>query len=78
MWLEIGLFLLRQTWGFVETGRGKFSGFVGVLLGLQGLYGFILWVHLRFLGVLLVSLGLFWVHLGALSYIFCIIGWRPL
>jgi hypothetical protein len=28
--------------------------------------------------VFLVSLGLFWVHLGALSYIFCIIGWRPL
>jgi hypothetical protein len=23
-------------------------------------------------------LGLLWVHLGALSYTFCIIGWRPL
>jgi hypothetical protein len=57
-------------------------GFVGVLLGLQGLYGLILWVvcrvHLGAFWGSLGELGSFWVHLGALSYTFCIIGWRPL
>jgi hypothetical protein len=56
-------------------------------VGLQGLYGLILWVVCRvlfwvvcswFVWVLLVSLGLLWVHLGVLSYTLCIIGWRSL
>jgi hypothetical protein len=38
----------------------------------------LLWVvGLGSSGVLLVSLGLLWVHLGALSYTFCIIGCVP-
>jgi hypothetical protein len=65
-------------------------GFVGVLLGLKGLVGLFLWIVGRVLvgccfGLLLLvlvgalsELGFLWVHLGALSYTFCIIGWRPL
>jgi hypothetical protein len=57
-------------------------GFVGVLLGLKGLVGLFLWIAGRVLLLVLVGalseLGSLWVHLGALSYTFCIIGWRPL
>jgi hypothetical protein len=68
MLILMGLFM----WGFV---------------GLQGLFGLIMWVVCRvllwgvfswFVWVLLVSLSFFLVHLGVLSYTFCIIRWRPL
>jgi hypothetical protein len=52
-------------------------GFVWVDL-LWGFVGFVRVVFVGCLWVLLVSLGLLWVHLGALSYTLCIIGWRPL
>jgi hypothetical protein len=57
-----------------------------VSLGRVGALSLIMWVVWFdyvgccswFVWVLLVSLGLLWVHLGALSYTLCIIGWRLL
>jgi hypothetical protein len=63
-------------WGLFGLSRWGFVGFEGVVwvVGRALLWGCFFW----FLWVLLVSLGLLWVPLGAFSYTLCIIEWSPL